>query len=95
MKWGDDWLNWFQRLEFATVAAATITVVCLMIGQGAERYAASPLPTAIALDDQNAAPTKPEARRAPSFNAIDYATTGALKGRTVVISPCSDRDVAQ
>ncbi len=93
MNWGFDRLGWIRRLEFTAVAAAAIAFLCVMIGQGAERYAAVTMPTSVALADANGGKANGEARRAPIFNAIDYATTGSIKGQTVVISPCTGGQV--
>ena len=72
-------VSW-RRLEFAGVAAIAVTVACTLIGQTAEHYAASLQPP----------PSEAVASR-PAFNAIDYATTGALKSGLVVIGPCDTR----
>jgi hypothetical protein len=91
MNWGFDRLGWIRRLEFTAVAAALIALLCVMIGQGAERYAAETTPSMVALSDANGGKASGEARGAPIFNTIDYATTGTIKGQTVVISPCTGR----
>ena len=72
-------VSW-QRLEFAGVTAFALTMSCLFIGQAAEHFAAQ----------VQASPTQMAAAR-PRFNAIDYATTGAVKNATVIIGPCEDR----
>ncbi|HXT06629.1 MAG TPA: hypothetical protein VN715_06815 [Roseiarcus sp.] len=72
-------ISW-RRLEFAGVTAFAVAVSCLFIGQAAEQYAAqvAPLPVIAA-------------KVSPKFNAIDYATTGAVKSGLVVIGPCGDQ----
>lgn len=89
MNWGFDRLGWIKHLEFTAVAAVAIAIACVMIGQSAERYAASAPPPVVALSDPGTGKTKAETRGAPIFNTIDYATTGSVKGQTVVISPCA------
>jgi hypothetical protein len=66
-----------RRLEFAGAAALAISLACLFVGQTVEQYA-----------DQVSSQTVQTAKLSPHFNAIDYATTAAVKGGTVVIGPC-------
>jgi predicted aconitase len=82
---------WSLRNIGATAASAgAITMLCLMIGTTAEEYADNSAPRAAS---QVASADKSGAAR-PNFNAIDFATTGAIKsGQTVVISPCTGRQV--
>ncbi len=89
MNWGFDRLGWIRRVEFTAVVAVAIALLCVMIGQGAERYAAEATPSMVALADANGE----KAHGAAIFNTIDYATTGSIKGQTVVISPCTGRQV--
>jgi hypothetical protein len=91
MNWGFDRLGWIRQLEYTAVAALAIALACVLIGQGAERYAATASPSVAALADPSAGETKAETRSLPLFNTIDYATTGSIKGQTVVISPCASR----
>ncbi len=70
----------FRRLELVGASALALTLGCLFIGQTAERYAAQVKPT-----------TTQTAQSKPVFNAIDYATTGAVKNATVIIGPCDTR----
>jgi hypothetical protein len=70
-----------RRLEFAGVAAAAATLLCLFVGQEAQQYAAQLTP-----------PATETAKIKPRFNAIDYATTASIKGGTVVIGPCATRN---
>ena len=72
-------ISW-RRLEFAGVTAFAVALSCFFIGQAAEQFAAQMTP-----------PTTVVAKAAPKFNAIDYATTGSVKGGVVVIGPCDDR----
>jgi hypothetical protein len=88
MKWRFGELGWLKQIEFTAVVAAAIALACVMIGQGAERYAASATSSAGALADAKAG-----GGHGPAFNAIDYSTTGAIKGQTVIISPCTIQDV--
>jgi hypothetical protein len=69
-------LAW-RRLELVIVSAFAVTLGCLFIGQTAQRYAM-----------QLQARATQVAKTKPIFNAIDYATTGALKSGTVIIGPC-------
>ena len=72
-------ISW-RRLEFAGVTAIAVTLSCFFVGQMAEQYAAEIAP-----------PVVVAAKPAPKFNAIDYATTGSVKGGVVVIGPCDER----
>lgn len=72
-------MSW-RRLEFAGVTAFAVALGCLLIGQVAEQYAAKLAP-----------PPVVAAKVPAKFNAIDYATTGAVKGGIVVIGPCDER----
>jgi hypothetical protein len=72
-------ISW-KRLEFAGVTAFAVALGCFFIGQTAQQYAAQMTP-----------PVAVAAKAAPKFNAIDYATTGSVKGGVVVIGPCDDR----
>jgi len=72
-------VSW-RRLEFAGVTAFSVALSCLLIGQAAEQYAAEVAP-----------PPVVAVKAAPKFNAIDYATTGAVKSGLVVIGPCDER----
>ena len=85
MNWRSDEHSWLRRLEFPAIGAVAIAIISLMIGQSAERYA----------DTENQAGAQSDAiadssdKSAPAFNAIDYTTTGSIKGQTVVLSPCN------
>jgi hypothetical protein len=92
MNGGYERLGWVRRLEFTAAAAIAIAVACVMIGQGAERYAASEPPPVVAVSDPGDGAPKAVAHNAPIFNTIDYATTGSIKGQTVVISPCTGEE---
>jgi hypothetical protein len=70
---------------FAAMAAVVISAACVLIGEGAAQYVGLN-PTAIAADD-----SAKTAR--PNFNTIDFATTGSIKGQTIVISPCTGKEV--
>ncbi|MGO4872339.1 MAG: hypothetical protein ACLPGW_17315 [Roseiarcus sp.] len=88
MNWTFDWFGWIKKLEFTAIAAAAIAIACVMIGQGAERYAAEASSSRVALSDPHAA-----TRASPVFNTVDYATTGSINGQTVVIAPCASQKV--
>lgn len=89
MNWGFNARDVIKHLEFTFVVAAAIAAACVMIGQSAERYAASEAQPVIAASDPSGAKAASESHGGPVFNAIDYATTGSIKGQTVVISPCT------
>ncbi len=93
MNWGFDRLGWIKQLEYTAVAAVAIALACVLIGQGAERYAATASPSMVALVDPSEGETPAKAHSVPLFNTIDYATTGSIKGQTVVISPCTGQQV--
>jgi sugar phosphate permease len=75
-----------RMVGFAAIGAVVISVVCVLIGEGAAQYVGLNPATEVAADD--AAKT---AR--PNFNTIDFATTGSIKGQTIVISPCTGKEV--
>lgn len=93
MNRGFDRLSWIKQLEYTAVAAVAIALACVLIGQGAERYAATASPSEVALVDPSAGEARAGTHGIPIFNTIDYATTGAIKGQTVVISPCGSQKV--
>jgi hypothetical protein len=70
----------WRRLELVSVSAFAVTLGCLFLGQAAQRYAM-----------QLQTPAPQVAKTKPVFNAIDYATTGAIKNATVIIGPCDTR----
>lgn len=87
----DQWFGlrgWLKQIEFTVIAAIAIAAACVMIGQSAERYADS---EASAVAD---ATPQSNGKNTPNFNAIDYATTGSVKGQTVVLSPCAGQPAA-
>lgn len=86
MDWRFKERGWAKQIEFTAIAAIAMAIACILIGQTAERYAADTT-QAIAQADAKS-PSAASGKNAPVFNAIDYATTGALKGQTVVLSPC-------
>jgi hypothetical protein len=90
MNWRFGELGWLKQIEFTAVVAVAIALACVMIGQGAERFAASATSSEVALADGKAVGGS---GHGPAFNAIDYSTTGAIKGQTVIISPCTIQDV--
>ncbi len=67
----------WRNIEFASVTALAATLVCLIVGQTAQQFAA-----------QTTAPAAAAAKAQPGFNAIDYAATASIKGAAVVIGPC-------
>jgi hypothetical protein len=69
-----------KTIGFAAAWATGLTLLCVMIGTSAQQYA----------DSLDPAPTQVAAAKGkkPVFNAIDYATTGAITGQTVILSPC-------
>ncbi len=81
-------MRWIKNLEFPTVAAIVAALACLAIGQGAERFAANLSPAANAPLAAAQAGTTPASHATPTFGAVDYATTAALKSGAVAVSPC-------
>jgi hypothetical protein len=78
-----------RTIGFAAAGAAVITAVCVLVGQGAAQFVGLDGPTnGASIASGDAAKT---AR--PNFNTIDFATTGSIKGQTVVISPCTGQPV--
>lgn len=71
----------YSNVGFAAGAAGALCMLCIVVGQGAEQYAAiltSSSKTAVAV---NIDPSV----KAPKFGAIDFGATGSLKGQ----SPCN------
>ena len=89
MNWGFDRPGRIKRLEYTAAAALAIAMAAMMLGQGAERYAAGGAPSEVALADPNGGETKAGTLGSPIFNTLDYATTGAIQGRSLVVSPCT------
>jgi UDP-N-acetylmuramoylalanine-D-glutamate ligase len=81
MNWRFDGRGWLKHLEFTAIVAIVTAIACVMIGQSAERYASNA--------GEAVAQSQPADKNSPAFNAIDYATTGSIKGRSVVLSPCA------
>jgi hypothetical protein len=77
----DDKLSPRKTIGFASAWAAGVTLLCIAIGTGAQQFADSVEPS------RPLVAAAPPAKK-PVFNAIDYATTGAIKGQTVILSPC-------
>ncbi len=65
------------RLEFVGGMALAITLICVLLGQAAQRFA-----------DQQAPLPIETAKLKSHFNAIDYATTSSIKNGVVIITPC-------
>lgn len=85
-----------KNVSFAAISAGFLTLFCIIIGQGAERLAGSVTPANSSLmagADTKSSNSSTIAK--PKFNAIDYATTGAIKGQTVIISPCTGEKTVQ
>ncbi len=68
-----------KTIGFAAGSAAALSLLCIFIGEGARHFADS-------LDSPILAAA--QTGKKPTFNAIDYATTGAIHGQTVILSPC-------
>jgi len=78
-------VRWIKNLEFPTVAAIIVVLACLAIGQGAEPFVADLSPSVDPPVEAADAATAP--RPTPTFGAVDYATTAALKD-AIAVSPC-------
>jgi hypothetical protein len=76
----DQMLSPKKTVGFAAAWAAGLTLLCIVIGEGAQQFA----------DSRDPAPPVLAAAKGkkPTFNAIDYATTGGVAGQTVILSPC-------
>ena len=81
-----DWLGWLRRLEFTAVAAMAIAGICLVVGERAQQFAEANAPRVVRLAGET------DGQAANRLNVIDYATTGSIKGRTVLLSPCKAPD---
>ena len=76
-----------SAVEYFALGGAVVTMLALVIGYSAQQLASNgDLPTIALLGSDQYVAQKP---RTPSFNAIDYATTGAIKGQVVVLDPCT------
>ena len=75
---------------FAATWAAVISVSCLLIGEGAAQFSSLNAPT----NGGQIASDSPTKTARPNFNTIDFATTGSIKGQTIVISPCTGEPIA-
>ena len=82
-------LRWIAKLEFAVVVASVAATAGVLLGQGAERFAASPPPLLAALFVTTDAGATAHSGRSAAFLPVDYAPTASLKGQTVVISRCA------
>jgi hypothetical protein len=65
------------RLEFVGAMALGVTLLCVLVGQTAQRFA-----------DQEAPLPIETAKLKPHFNTVDYATTASIKNGVVIITPC-------
>jgi hypothetical protein len=82
-----------STVEYFAVAAGLIAVLALFVGYSAQQLASEgELPTIALLGSDQYVATK---SRSPSFNAIDYATTGSIKGQVVVLDPCTGRSKSE
>jgi hypothetical protein len=77
-----------RLIGFAATWAAVITVTCVLIGEGAAQYVGLNAPA-----NSEFASESPAKLARPNFNTIDFATTGSIKGQTIVISPCTGKPV--
>jgi hypothetical protein len=75
---------------FAATWAAVISVTCVLIGEGAAQFSSLNAPT----NGGQIASDGPAKTARPNFNTIDFATTGSIKGQTIVISPCTGEPIA-
>ncbi len=87
MNWGFDRLGWIRRVEFTAVVAVAIALALRDDRSG--RRALRRERDAVDGRARRRETAKAETHGAPIFNTIDYATTGSIKGQTVVISPCT------
>jgi hypothetical protein len=81
-------------VQVVAVGAAAVVLGTMAIGGVADRYARSgdfPLLAAIMPHDE------PTGGHNAGFNAIDYATTGSITGKSqlVVIGPCGPTQTSQ
>jgi hypothetical protein len=86
--------GWLKHLELTAIGAIALAGLGVMIGQSAERYADNQA-QAVAQADAAAPASGSQGRNAPVFNAIDYATTGSVKGQTVLLSPCTGQETGR
>jgi len=78
-----------STIEYFAVAGALIATLALFVGYSAQQLASEgELPTIALLSSDQYVVTK---SRPPSFNTIDYTTTGSVKGQVIVLDPCTGR----
>jgi hypothetical protein len=81
-----------STIEYFAVAAGLIATLALFVGYSAQQLASDgDLPTIALLNSDQYIATK---ARPPSFNTIDYATTGSVgrgQGQVIVLDPCTGR----
>ena len=78
-----------STIEYFAVAGGLIAMLALFVGYSAQQLASEgDLPTVALLSSDQYVATR---SRPPSFNTIDYATTGSVKGQVVVLDPCTGR----
>jgi hypothetical protein len=78
-----------RMIGFAAAWAAAISVACVLIGETAAQYVGLNAPT----NGAEIASEGPAKLARPNFNTIDFATTGSIKGQTIVISPCTGEPI--
>ena len=78
-----------RMVGFVATVAVAISMACVLIGEGAAQYVGLNAPT----NGAEIASEGPAKLARPNFNTIDFATTGSIKGQTIVISPCTGKEV--
>ena len=73
----------FANFGFAAKWAGGITLLCLIVGQGAEQYAAALAPM------QPAPPISASIGRAKA-GGVDSESVGAIKAPSAPLNPCGD-----
>lgn len=82
-----------SAVEYFAVGAALVAALAWFVGYSAQQLASDgDLPTIAFLSSDQYVAKK---SRAPSFNAIDYATTGSVKGQAIVLDPCTERQKSE
>jgi hypothetical protein len=76
-----------SAIEYFALAAGLTAIAALFVGYSAQQVASEGgLPTIAFLGADEYVAKK---SRSPNFNAIDYATTGSIRGQVVVLDPCT------
>jgi hypothetical protein len=82
-----------STIEYFAVGGTLVAAAALFIGYSAQQLASDgDLPTIAFLSPDQYVAKK---SKAPSFNSIDYSTTGSINGQRIVLDPCTGRQKSE